>query len=59
VVTLLSLSSMVLNHLVLPIAQPSPDYNLYHWLVWVRRLLLFVLWVFLMLFMVCLPLNTP
>ena len=40
VVTLLSLSSMVLNHLVLPIAQPSPDYNLYHWLVWVRRLLI-------------------
>jgi hypothetical protein len=39
-VTLLSLSSMVLNHLVLPIAQPSPDYNLYHWLVWVRRLLI-------------------
>jgi Na+/proline symporter len=40
VVTLLSLSSMALNHLVLPIAQPSPDYNLYHWLVWVRRLLI-------------------
>ncbi|MCP5175484.1 MAG: ATPase [Moraxellaceae bacterium] len=40
VVTLLSLSSMVLNHVVLPLAQPSPDYNLYHWLVWVRRLLI-------------------
>ena len=37
---LISLCSMVLNHLVLPLAQPSPDYNLYHWLVWVRRLLI-------------------
>lgn len=40
VVTLLSLSSMALNHLVLPLIQPSPQYNLYRWLVWARRLLI-------------------
>ena len=36
-VTSLALSSMVLNHLVLPFTQPAPAYNLYHWLIWVRR----------------------
>jgi Na+/proline symporter/signal transduction histidine kinase len=36
-VTSLALSSMVLNHLVLPFTQPAPAYNLYRWLIWVRR----------------------
>lgn len=40
VVTSLALSSMVLNHLVLPLTQPTPEYNLYRWLVWVRRALI-------------------
>ena len=44
VVTSLALSSMILNHLVLPLAQPSPDYNLYRWLIWVRRsLIIFIM----------------
>ncbi|HEX5359551.1 MAG TPA: ATP-binding protein [Fluviicoccus sp.] len=36
-VTSLALSSMVLNHMVLPFTQPAPEYNLYRWLIWVRR----------------------
>lgn len=45
VVTSLALSSMVLNHLVLPLSQPSPDYNLYRWLIWVRRSLIVLIMI--------------
>jgi PAS domain S-box-containing protein len=40
IVTTLALASMVLNHLVLPNYQPSPQQNIYHWVLWVRRLLI-------------------
>jgi len=37
IVTTLALSSMVLNHLLLPVNYPAPTVNLYQWLLWVRR----------------------
>jgi PAS domain S-box-containing protein len=40
IVSTLSMASMILNHLVLPLYQPRPDQNIYHWLLWIRRLLI-------------------
>lgn len=40
IVSTLAIASMVLNHLILPNYQPSPDQNIYHWILWVRRLLI-------------------
>ena len=42
IVTTLSLSYMVLNHIVLPASYPDPRLDLYRWLLWVRRLLIFI-----------------
>ena len=40
IVTTLALSSMCLNHLLLPLSYPDPRLNLYYWLLWGRRLLI-------------------
>jgi PAS domain S-box-containing protein len=40
IVSTLALASMALNHLVLPLHQPRPDQNIYHWILGVRRLLI-------------------
>ena len=40
IVSTLALASMILNHIVLPNYQPSPRQNIYHWILWVRRLLI-------------------
>ena len=40
IVVTLALSGMVLNHLVLPVYQPSADNNIYRWLLWTRRSLI-------------------
>ena len=37
IVVTLALSGMVLNHMVLPVYQPSADNNIYRWLLWTRR----------------------
>lgn len=40
IVCTIALSGMVLNHLILPVYQPSAEGNIYRWLKWVRRLLI-------------------
>ncbi|MGC9456558.1 MAG: histidine kinase, partial [Halothiobacillaceae bacterium] len=40
IVTTLALSSMCLNHLLLPLRRPGPEVDLYRWLIWARRLLI-------------------
>ena len=40
IVITLALSGMVLNHVVLPLYQPSADNNIYRWLLWTRRTLI-------------------
>ncbi len=40
IVTTLALSSMCMNHLLLPASYPDPKVNLYYWLLWGRRLLI-------------------
>ena len=40
IVTTLALSSMTLNHILLPTSFPDPEINLYRWLLWGRRLLI-------------------
>ncbi|WP_328592946.1 sensor histidine kinase [Pseudomonas saliphila] len=40
IVVTLALSGMVLNHIVLPVYQPSADNNIYRWLRWTRRTLI-------------------
>lgn len=40
IVSTLALASMALNHLVLPLYQPSPEQNIYRWILRVRRLLI-------------------
>ncbi|RKZ37574.1 MAG: histidine kinase [Gammaproteobacteria bacterium] len=40
IVTTLALSSMCLNHLVLPALYPDPGQNLYRWILWGRRTLI-------------------
>ncbi len=43
IVCTLALSSMVMNHLILPVYQPGPQTNIYRWLQWVKRALIAVL----------------
>ena len=43
IVTTLSLSYMTLNHILLPASYPDPRLDLYRWLLWGRRLLIFVI----------------
>ncbi|MBS3804732.1 MAG: PAS domain-containing protein [Oleiphilaceae bacterium] len=40
IVSTLALAGMVLNHLVLPLRVPRDQGNIYHWLRWVKRLLI-------------------
>lgn len=40
IVSTLALASMALNHLLLPLHQPAPEKNIYHWILWMRRLLI-------------------
>ncbi|MCW8944769.1 MAG: ATP-binding protein [Sedimenticola sp.] len=40
IVSTLALSSMCLNHLLLPASYPDPKVDLYRWLLWGRRLLI-------------------
>src|SRR5690554_333363 len=40
IVATLALSGMALNHLVLPVFQPSGESNIYAWLKWMRRALI-------------------
>ncbi len=40
IVTTLALSSMCLNHLLLPLTYPDPKLDVYRWLLWGRRLLI-------------------
>ncbi len=40
IVTTLALSSMCMNHILLPASYPDPKVNLYYWLLWGRRLLI-------------------
>lgn len=40
IITTLALSSMTLNHILLPTSFPDPEINLYRWLLWGRRLLI-------------------
>ena len=50
IVATLALSGMALHHLVLPVARPRPDKDLYRWLLWARRLLIAVIILFAYLF---------
>ncbi|WPC05831.1 sensor histidine kinase [Pseudomonas sp. MBLB4123] len=43
IVTTLALSGMVLNHVVLPLYQPPAEGNIYRWLKWTRRALIFAI----------------
>ncbi len=43
IVTTLALSSMSLNHLLLPASYPDPKVNIYSWLLWGRRLLITII----------------
>ncbi len=40
IVTTLALSSMALNHLLLPLSYPDPSVDLYRWLAWGRRMII-------------------
>ena len=40
IVTTLSVAAMCLNHLILPLYQPSARWNIYNWLLWTRRILI-------------------
>lgn len=40
IVTSLALSSMCMNHLLLPVSYPDPKLNVYHWVLWGRWLLI-------------------
>ncbi|NHN79352.1 PAS domain S-box protein [Azotobacter chroococcum] len=43
IVLTLALSGMTLNHLVLPLYQPPAEGNIYRWLKWTRRTLIFTI----------------
>ena len=43
IVSTLALSGMALNHLVLPVYQPAGEGNIYRWLKWTRRTLIFAI----------------
>ncbi len=46
----LSLSSMVLNHVVLPFYNPGRNTDVYHWLLWVRRILIALTFILIFAF---------
>lgn len=43
IVLTLAMSGMVLNHIVLPLYQPPAEGNIYRWLKWTRRWLIFAI----------------
>ncbi len=43
IVTTLALTSMCMNHLLLPVNYPAPTVNLYQWLLWGRRALVILI----------------
>jgi signal transduction histidine kinase/Na+/proline symporter len=43
IVATVALSAMALNHLVLPASIPDPTLNLYHWLLWGRRVVIAII----------------
>lgn len=45
IVTTLSMAAMSLNHLVLPVFQPSSKKDMYNWLLWIRRWLIAILFL--------------
>lgn len=46
IVSVLALSAMVLNHLLLPTFQPNPKTDFYRWLLWSKRALIIALiWI--------------
>jgi len=55
IIAALSLSSMLLNHLVLPFYNPGMDVDIYRWLIWIRRILIGI--VFTLIFSFYLFLN--
>lgn len=40
IVVTLAMAIMLINHVVLPIYQPPVQQNIYHWVLWVRRVLI-------------------
>lgn len=40
IIAVLALSSMLLNHAVLPFSKPSVEVDIYRWLIWTRRFLI-------------------
>lgn len=40
IIAVLSLSSMLLNHVVLPFYSPRLDIDIYQWLIWIRRIII-------------------
>lgn len=40
IIAVLSLSSMLLNHAVLPFHRPRMDIDIYQWLIWIRRIII-------------------
>lgn len=55
IIAVLSLSSMLLNHVVLPFYAPQRDTDIYLWLIWIRRILIGI--VFILIFSFYLFLN--
>lgn len=47
IIAVLSLSSMLLNHLVLPFYSPRLDIDIYQWLIWIRRVIIGVAFAFI------------
>ncbi|MBU2863610.1 PAS domain-containing protein [Reinekea forsetii] len=40
IIASLSLSSMLLNHVIMPFSTPNTDVDIYKWLIWMRRILI-------------------
>lgn len=54
IIAALSMSSMLLNHLVLPFYKPTMNVDIYQWLLWVRRVLIGFVFVLIFAFYVLL-----
>ncbi|MDP4548242.1 ATP-binding protein [Marinobacter sp. MDS2] len=50
IVSTLALAGMVLNHVVLPLKTPKDQGDIYHWLQWVKRLLIAAILITALLF---------
>ncbi len=48
IIAALSMSSMLLNHLILPFYKPGMDVDIYRWLIWIRRIIIAI--IFIMIF---------